>query len=170
MEDGGLSVAQNFFSGIGLISGAGNRGIGRVNQAPQQSFVANDFDVVLNARPVGDAIQQARHVTHVANRLKILVAIKLLDQRDHVDGTRGFRQIDHASVNPAVRVERKVFDSQVFGGLVISKVVEQDRAQNRALGFYVRRKRADVVVSSGHGLDVFPSSQNANGTLTGHGL
>jgi hypothetical protein len=121
-----------------------------MNQPAQQRLVAHDLDVVLNARPVRHAIQQARHVAHIADRLQILVPIEFLDQRDHVDRTRRFRQIDHAPVNPPVRVERKILDPQMLRRLVISKVVEQDRAQNRALGFYVRRKSADVVVRGRH--------------------
>src|SRR5580704_16270480 len=38
----------------------------------------------------------------------------------------------------------------MLGRLVVSKVVEQNRAQNRALRFYVRRKSADAVVSGRH--------------------
>jgi hypothetical protein len=121
-----------------------------MDQSTQQRLVAHDLDVVLDAGPVGNAIQQARHVAHVADRLQILVAIKLIDQRDHVDRTRGFRQVDHAPVDAPVRVERKIFDPQMFGRLIVSKVIEQDRAQNRALGFYVRGKSADVVVSGRH--------------------
>jgi hypothetical protein len=49
-----------------------------------------------------------------------------------------------------VRVEREVFDAQMLGGLVVGKVVEQDRAQNRALSFYVRWKSADRVFRSCH--------------------
>src|SRR5258708_34382400 len=38
----------------------------------------------------------------------------------------------------------------MLGGLVIGKVIEQDRAQNRALRFYVRGKSADAVICGRH--------------------
>ncbi len=111
---------------------------------------------MLNARPVGHAVEQARHVGHVADRLQILVPVELLDQRDHVNRPRRFRQIDHPGINPPVRIEREIFDPQMLGRLVVSKVVEQNRAQNRALGLYVRRKSAETVISSRQSIYVFP--------------
>ena len=36
--------------------------------------------------------------------------------------------------------------------LVVSKIVQQDRAQNRTLRFYIRRKSADAVFGSRHDL------------------
>ncbi len=120
------------------------------NQSAQHRLVADNLDVVLNARPVGNAIEQARHVGHIADRLQILVPIQFLDQRDHVDRPRRFRQVHHPRINPPVRVEREIFDPQMLGGLVVGKVVEQDRAQNRAFGLDVRRKSADAVIGSRH--------------------
>jgi len=35
--------------------------------------------------------------------------------------------------------------------LVVRKVIEEDGAQNRALGIYIRRKRADGVLGSSQG-------------------
>src|SRR5580693_5914662 len=82
--------------------------------------------------------------------------IQFLDERDHVDRPRRLRQIDHARINPPVRVERKILDAQMLRRLVIGKVVEQDRAQNGALSLYVRRKSADAVVGGGQGWLIFP--------------
>ncbi len=76
--------------------------------------------------------------------------VKLLDQRDHVDRTRRLRQIHHARINSPVRVQRKILDAKMLGGLVIGKVVEENRAQNGALRFYVRGKSADAVISGRH--------------------
>ena len=72
-----------------------------------------------------------------------------LDQRDHVDRPRRLRQVHHARINPPVRIERKILHPQMLRRLVVSKVVEQDRAQNRALSVYIRRKRADRVIRCG---------------------
>ena len=106
---------------------------------------------MLDAGPVGHAVEQARNIGHVADGLQFLVPVEFLDQRDHVDRPRRLRQIDHARINAAVRVEREIFGPQMLRRLVVSKVVEQDRAQDRALGFHVRGKRADAVIGSGQG-------------------
>ena len=39
-----------------------------------------------------------------------------------------------------MRVEREIFDPQMLRRLVVGKVVEQDGAENRALGFHVGRE------------------------------
>ncbi len=87
MEDCGFRIAQHFLGGIGLICCARDRGIGGVNQSPQQGLVADDLDVMLDARPVGYAVQKARHITHIPDRLQVFMPIKFLDQRDHVNRT-----------------------------------------------------------------------------------
>ena len=120
------------------------------DQPAQQRLVAHDLHVVLDARPVWHSAHQARHVAHIANRLQILVPVQLLDQRDHVDRPRRLRQVHHARVNPPVRIQRKVLDPQMLRRLVVSKIVEQDRAQNRTLRLHVRRKTADRIFGSCH--------------------
>jgi hypothetical protein len=51
-----------------------------VNHFPLRGFLAHDFDVVLDARPVGYAIHQAGHVAHVSDRLEFFVTFQFLDQ------------------------------------------------------------------------------------------
>src|SRR5207302_6109493 len=119
-----------------------------MNQSAQQGLVADDLDVMLDAGTVGDAIEQRRNVGHVANSLKFLVSAQLLNQGDDVDRPRRLGQIDHARVNAPVRIEREIFRAQMLGGLVIGKIVEQNGAENGALGFDAGRKCADAVVGS----------------------
>ena len=78
------------------------------------------------------------------------MTIEFLDQRDHVDGPGGFGEIDHARINTAMRIERKIFDAQMLGSLVVGEIIEQDRAEDGALGFYIRGKSADAVIGCGH--------------------
>ncbi len=170
LEDRSLGIAKHFLRRIGLVGRPRNRRIRCMDQPAQQRLVAHNFDVVLNARPVWHAIQQARYVTHIADRLQILVPIQFLDQRDHVDRPRRFRQVDHARINPPVRVERKILDPQMLRRLVIRKIIQQNRAQNRALRFYIRGKSADAVISGRHVLDISSTLKNANRTLPGRGL
>ena len=150
LKDRRFSIAENFFGRIGLIGGAGDCGVGCVNQSAQQGFVADDLDIVLDAGTIRNSVREAGNVADVANGLQIFVALEFFGQSNEVDGTGRLGEIDHASVDAAVRVERKIFDAQVLGSLVVGEVIEQDCAENGALGFYVRRKSADGVVGGGH--------------------
>ena len=58
LEDGGFRIVENVFGCFGLLGGACNRGVGGVDQSAQQCLVANDLDVVLDAGPVGNAVEQ----------------------------------------------------------------------------------------------------------------
>ena len=50
-----------------------------------------------------------------------------------------------------MRIEREILNAQMLGGLVVGKIVEQDRAQNRALSFYVGGNGTHRVIGRGHG-------------------
>ena len=146
LEDGRFGVVENFFGRIGLIGCARNRSVGGVNQPAQQRLVADNLDVMLDAGPVGNAIQQRRNIRHVADGLQFFVPVQLFDQRDDVDRPRRLGQIDHARINAAMRIEREIFRPQMLRGLVVGKIVEQDRAENGALGLHARGQCADAVV------------------------
>ena len=115
-----------------------------MNQSAQQRLVTNNLDVMLDAWPVGHAIEQRRHVPHIADGLQFLVPRQFIDQRDDVDWPRRLREIYHARINAPVRIQRKIFCPQMFRGLVVRKVVEQNRAQDGALGFHVRGQHAEI--------------------------
>ena len=149
LENGGFDVVKNFFGGITLIGGAGNGGIGGVDQSAQQRLVANNLDVVLDAGPVRDAVHQAGDVANIADGLEFLVPVELLDQRDHVDRPGRLGQIHHAGVNAAMGVERKVFRLEMLGRLVVGKIIQQDGAEDGPLGFHVGRQAVrETVVGS----------------------
>ena len=67
LENGGFGIIQNFFGRVGLIAGARNSGIRGMDESAQQRFIADNLDVVLNAGPIGDAIDQPRNVTDIAD-------------------------------------------------------------------------------------------------------
>src|SRR5882762_95463 len=121
-----------------------------MDQAAQQRLIAHDLDVVLNAGAVRYSVHQARDIANIADRLQVFVPVEFLNQRDHVDRTRGLGQIDHARIDPAMRIERKIVRTQMLRSLVIRKIIEQNGAQDGALGFYVRRKTADAEVGGRH--------------------
>ncbi len=149
LEDGLLGASQHLFGFVGVLDGFGNRVLREVDQAAQQRLVANDADVVLDRRPVGHAVDQRRQIRNAANRFHLFAAVEFLDQRDHVDRTAALLQVAHARINAAVRVQRKVVRREVFGGLIVERIVQQDRAQDRALGFHADGQAAFQTVIGG---------------------
>ena len=139
LKDGGFGFAQDLFRGIALVGGARNRRIGGMHQSAQQRLVADNLNVVLNARPVGHAIEQAGDITRVPDRFSFFMAVQFLDQGDQVDGARGFGQVHHPRINTAMGVERKIVRLQTLRSLVVGEIVEQNRAQDGALGLDVSR-------------------------------
>src|SRR6185437_950824 len=147
LEDLRFNIVEYVFGRIALLRCASNGRGGCVDQAAKQRLVSDNLDVVLNARPVRYAIEKAGNVGHAADRLEFRVTAEFLGQRDQVDGMGSLSQIDHSRVNPTVRIEQEIFRLQVLRSLAVGKVVEQDRAQDRAFCFHVDRKRlrGDVV-------------------------
>ena len=77
LKDRRFGIAEDFFGGIALVGGTRDGGIGGVDQATQHRLVADDLDVVLDARPVRDAVEQAGDISHVADGLQFLGAVQL---------------------------------------------------------------------------------------------
>ncbi len=102
---------------------------------------------MLDARPVGNAIEQSGKIGIAADRFELGVALQLLGQRQMVNRPRRFGKVHHARINPPVRVQQKIFRLQVLRSLVVSQIIEQNGAQNRALGLDIRRKalRGNVI-------------------------
>ena len=111
-----------------------NGGIGNADQAAQDGLVADDSDVVFDGRTVGHAVEQAGDVADIADSLQIFLLFQFFDQRDDVDGPRRLGQVHHARIDASVRVDGKVFGLQVLGGVVEALIVEENGAENSALG------------------------------------
>ena len=85
LEDRLLGASQDFFGFVGVLDGFGDGVLRDVDQAAQQRLVADDADVVLDARPLGNAVDQRREISHAADGFDLFAAVEFLDQRDHVD-------------------------------------------------------------------------------------
>ena len=107
LEDGLLGPAQHLLGFVGVVDGFGNGVLGDVDQPAQQRLVAHDANVVLDARPLGHAVDERRQDRDAANRLHFLAAVEFLDQGDHVHRPAGLLQIAHAGVNAAVGISEK---------------------------------------------------------------
>ena len=150
-EDGGFGVVEDLVGGLGLLAGLGDGVIGNADEAAQDRLVADDVNVMLDGGPVGDAIEEAGNVANVADGLQVFFLVEFFDQGDDVDGARRLGELHHARVDAAMGVEREIFGAQMFGGIVVGVIVEQDGAEDRALGFDVCRHASDGGVDGGHG-------------------
>ena len=56
LHNSGLRIVEDFLRRIALLSRAAYGGISGMNQPPQKRLVTNNFNVVLNAGTVGNAI------------------------------------------------------------------------------------------------------------------
>jgi hypothetical protein len=95
-------------------------------------LVLDDANVMLDRGTLGDAVDQRGEIGDAADGFHFLAAVELLDQRDHVDRTTRLLQVAHARINAAVRVQREMVAGEMFGGLIVKGIVEQDRAQDGA--------------------------------------
>ena len=135
-----------------MLDGFGDGGLRDVDESAQQRLVAHDANVVLDAGPLRNAVDQRRQVRDAADGLDFLAAVELFGERDHVNRASGVLQIAHAREDAAMSVEREVVGLEL-GRLIEDQVVEQDRAENGALGFNGGGKSAleTVCVGGRHG-------------------
>ena len=121
-----------------------------VDEAAQQRLVADDANVVLDAGAVGNAVDERGEVGDSADGFDLFAAVEFLGEGDHVDGAAHGLQVAHAGEDAAMRVEREVVGLE-FGGLVEEQAVEQDGAEDGALGFDAGGKSAfESVVGGRH--------------------
>ena len=155
-----LGFVQNVVRIVGLLARFTDRGARHADQPAQDRLVPHHAHVVVDARPVRHAIQQARNVAHIADRLEVFVPVQFRHQRNVVNRPRRLRQLHHARVNPPVGIQRKVLRPQMLRRLVEMMVVEQDRAQNGSLRVDVRRHASDVAVDGRHDVQVSALHRN----------
>src|SRR5260370_21637670 len=113
LKDGGFSVIENFVGRLGLLAGLSDSGVRDVDQPAQDGLVADDSNVMLDGGAIGHAVKQSGDVADIADRLQVLLLLQLFDQRNDVDGPRGFGQIHHSRIDAAVGVDRKTFGLDV---------------------------------------------------------
>ena len=148
LEDRLLGAVDDLFGFVGMLDGFGDGVLRDVDQPAQQRLVAHDANVVLDARPVGHAVDERRKIRDAADGLDLFAPVKLLGQRDHVHRPAHALQVGHAPEDAAMRVEREVVGLQLRS-LVVEPVVEQDGAEYRALSIDAGGKPAFQTVVGG---------------------
>ncbi len=149
-EDALLGDVDDVFGVFGVLDGLSDGVLGDGDEAAQHGLVAHDAHVVLDGGTLGHAVNERGEVCDAADGFDLFAAVELFGEGDHVDGTAGVLQVAHAGEDAAVSVEGEVVGRE-FGGLVEDEAVEQNGAENGALGFKAGRKSAlEAVVGGGH--------------------
>ena len=78
-------------------------------------------------------------------------AMQLFRQRDEIDRLLRFAERDHLQEDAAMLIEEKVFSAKIFNRRIQRIVVEQNRAEDGALGFEIIWKGTFEMGISSHG-------------------
>ena len=78
----------------------------------------------------------------MAERLQLAPAAEVLHQSNGVNGLLLFSQLDHALENLAVLRKKEILRAQFFDGGVERMIIEENCAEDAALGFQIVRERA----------------------------
>ena len=126
---------------IGLV-GVRQNLVRREDQVAQRRLLFDDARVVLDVGGARDAVDERGDVGGAADLVEIAGAFERVFQRDQIDRLAAFGELDHPLEDAAMRVaeERARVDDR--RGDVERFVVDENRAEDRALGVEVVRKRA----------------------------
>ncbi len=130
--------AEDFKRGFALVGGAGDGHGADAHQLAQQALVLDDADVLLDDRAARQTLSERGQISYAADGLDLLVAGQLVGQGDDVDGALHVHQLRHAQEDAAMRVQGEVVGCQLFGGLGVGGIVQQDGAQDGLFGVDVR--------------------------------
>ena len=120
------------------------------DQGAQDGLFLDDARVVLDARDARQAIGQLRKIGDAAGGFELAPARQIFHQRDHVNGLLLLAQLNHALENLAVLRKKEILRADFFDGGVERVIVEDDGAENAALGFEIVRKRPFERSVAGH--------------------
>ena len=87
-------------------------------------------------------IRKLRKVCDAAGSFQLAAAREVFHQRDHVDGLLLLAKLDHALEYLAMLRQEEILGADFFDGSVQRVVIQQNRAENAALGLEIIRKRA----------------------------
>jgi hypothetical protein len=99
------------------------------------------FRVVLDVGGLRHAVDQRGHVRRPAHRVEFAGSSQLVFQRDEVHRHPPLGELDDLLENPAVGIPVEVLMAYQLHGDVVGVVLDQDRAQDRALGLEIVRQR-----------------------------
>src|SRR6185437_11725090 len=82
----------------------------------------------------GQTFSEGGQIGDSADGFDFFAAGEFFGKGDDIDGATGIDEFRHAGEDALMRVEGEVFGTELFGGLVEGVVVEQNGAEDGALG------------------------------------
>ncbi len=131
--------------GIGFllgIEGALLDGVCGVDEAAQEGFFPDDAGVMLDVGDARDAIGELSEIGGAASGIQALAACELFAEGDEIDGLALFAECGHGLEDAAVGIEEEILWADFFEGGVEGMVIEEDGAEDGALGVEILRERA----------------------------
>ena len=140
-EDRALRLVENQLRLLIAFVGIRQDLVRRVDQIPQRRLFLDDARVVLDVGRLRHAVDERRHVGRPAHIVQLAATRELLFQRDEVDRRAALAERDHPIEDAPVRVAVEVAAVDHLRRGVEGVVVDEDRAEDRAFGFQIVRKR-----------------------------
>ena len=116
--------------------------VGDLDELAGQGFVANEIGVSCDVREVRQAERQLGDERDAADLLDHALAPEFFAEQDRVDLGAALAQGDHGAEDELMGADVEVVGAQQLDGLVDECVVEDDGAEDGALGIGVVRQRA----------------------------
>ena len=133
-EDGGFGVVEDGVGAVFAFEGALLDVVRGVDEIAEESFFLDDAGVVLDVGNFGHAIGERGEIGRAAGSFEIAAAMELFGEGDEVDGLLGFAERNHLREDAAVLIEKEIFRAEILDGGVEGVVVEQNGAEDGALG------------------------------------
>src|SRR4029079_19152318 len=140
-EDRGLRVVED---GVGVVlglPGALRDLVAGVDQRAKRRLLLDDARVVLDVGGSRDAVDERGDVGRAADVVQLARLRERFLESDEIDGFAALAEGDHLPEDAPVRVPEEIVRADELDGEVERFVVDQNRAEDRALGFEVVWKR-----------------------------
>ncbi len=105
-----------------------------VDELAQEGFVLDDADVFLNGDATRKTLSEGGKPRNAADGFDFLTAGELFADGDDVDHVVAVDEFAHAAEYALMRGKREVLGAQERGGFAVGMIVEQDGAEDGALG------------------------------------
>src|SRR5262249_20184467 len=142
LEDRVFYIIQDLLGTVLALITPRHRFAGDLDQASQYCLFLYDIHVMFNVCGEGKPIGQAGQVGGASSAFQLIGALQLFLQRDEVNRAGTRCQAVHLLEYSSVAFEIEVFLAQKFLGGEHRLVIQENRAQDRALGLEVIRKGA----------------------------
>ena len=123
-----------------LIGGLGDGGRTDAHEAAELGLVFDDADVVFDDGAARQALGEGGEIGDAADGLGLLEARERVGEGNDVDGRARVGELGHAQEDAAVGIEGEIVGLDRFGGFGVGGVIEQDGAEDGALGVEVGRQ------------------------------